>query len=100
MATIVNNSEEVRARVRGRLAPVFVGHDIYRQAGYTSNHPLGIARVGPVMDLCDALGWLPAEEFNASPRATEAELTRFHHPDYVAALRNACLTGRVESAVR
>ena len=80
--------------------PVFVGHDIYREAGYASHHPLGIARVGPVLDLCAALGWLEPGEYETSPRATDDALTRFHRPDYVAALREACAAGRVSPAVR
>jgi acetoin utilization protein AcuC len=72
-----------------RLAPLFVSHDVYRRFGYGRNHPLGIARVGPVEDLCRALGWLPAEAYRESPRATQEELAWFHAPDYVDALRAA-----------
>jgi len=67
--------------------PRFVSHEIYRQAGYGGNHPLAIARVGPVMDLCRALGWLPPGEYVESPVASFAELTRFHAADYVNAVR-------------
>lgn len=79
---------------------LFVGHDIYRRPAYGSLHPLAIARVETVADLCAALGWLPADEFRASPRADERELAAFHDPAYVAALREACAAGRVEPAVR
>lgn len=83
-----------------RLPPVFVGHDIYRHAGYASHHPLGIARVGPVMDLCDALGWFGPGEYHTSPRATDDELARFHDRDYIHALRDACARGKVDRDVR
>jgi acetoin utilization protein AcuC len=83
-----------------RLAPVFVGHDIYRHAAYGSNHPLAIPRVELVMDLCRALGWLAPDEFRASPRASEAELARLHAPQYVTALRRAAESGKVPHEVR
>ena len=79
---------------------VFVGHDVYRQAGYGGNHPLAIARVGPVMDLCRALGWLEGGAYRESPRASEAELAAFHSAEYVRALRLASASGRVDEAVR
>lgn len=79
------------------LAPVFVGHEIFRQAAYGSHHPLAIARVETVMDLCRALGWFADEEFRVSPRATDEELAWFHTPDYVSALRRAAEVGRVDA---
>ena len=69
------------------LPPVFVGHDIYRQAAYGSHHPLAIPRVETATDLCRALGWLGEGEFRSSPFATERQLARFHTPDYIEALR-------------
>lgn len=83
-----------------RLPAVFVGHEIYRQAAYGSNHPLAIPRVAPVMDLCRALGWLGPGEFHSSPRATERELAWFHTRDYVDALRRATEAGVVDIETR
>lgn len=83
-----------------RLPPVFVGHDIYRQPAYGNNHPLAIARVERVIDLCRALGWLQREEFRPSPRAGAAELARFHTPEYIAALRQATQEGKVDAQAR
>ena len=88
------------SRAHSRLAPLFVGHAIYRQAAYGSNHPLAIPRVELVMDLCSALGWLGESEFRASPRASTDQLAWFHAPDYVQALRQASETGRVDFDVR
>ena len=82
------------------LAPVFVGHEIYRRAGYGGNHPLAIARVGPVMDLCAALGWLPSSEYRESPRASDEQLAWFHSVEYVAALRRASDSGTVDTETR
>ena len=79
---------------------LFVGHDVYRQTGYRGNHPLAIARVGPVMDLCRALGWLPAGEYRESPRASEDELLWFHDAEYVRALQRASAAGAVDAATR
>jgi acetoin utilization protein AcuC len=82
------------------LRPVFVGHDIYRRPGYGGNHPLAIARVGPVMDLCTELGWLGDDSFRVSPRASEDELAWFHTADYVRALRRASEAGNVDALTR
>lgn len=80
--------------------PVFVGHEIYRQAAYGSHHPLAIPRVEAATDLCRALGWLVDGEFRLSPRAIEEQLAWFHTLDYVRALRHAAETGHVAHDVR
>lgn len=79
---------------------LFVGHEVYRQAGYRGNHPLAIARVGPVMDLCRALGWLPDAEYRQSPRASEEQLRWFHDAAYVQVLRKASDSGAVDAPTR
>ena len=79
--------------------PIFVSSEVYREVGYPANHPLAIARIAPVMDLCEALGWLP-QGYVDSPMADVATLTRFHDPAYVAALQDACTTGRVQPWMR
>jgi len=81
-------------------APVFVSHDVYRRTGYGGNHPLAIARVGPVMDLCETLGWLGGASYRASPQATEEQLAWFHAADYLRALRRASDTGAVSAEER
>jgi acetoin utilization protein AcuC len=83
-----------------RRGAVFIGHDIYRQAAYGNLHPLAIPRVETVVDLCRALGWFRAGEYEVSPRASEEALTAFHDPAYVAALRDASRDGRVDAAAR
>ena len=83
-----------------KLSPMFVGHEIYRQAAYGTNHPLAIPRVESVTDLCRALGWLGAEAFRESPRASEEQLMRFHSPEYIAALRRASESGKVDGETR
>ena len=82
------------------LPPVFVSHDIYRQAGYGANHPLAIARVGPVMDLCRVLGWLGEGAYRVSPQASEQQLAAFHALDYIRALQRASDSGRVDAETR
>lgn len=81
-------------------SPVFVGHEIYRQAAYGRNHPLAIPRVEAATDLCRALGWLEDGAFRPSPRASEDQLARFHSRAYIEALRSASRTGSVDAAVR
>jgi acetoin utilization protein AcuC len=50
---------------------------------------LAIPRVSTVTDLVHALGWLAAEAYVESPKATPGELARFHSDDYIAALQRA-----------
>ncbi|NIA67143.1 acetoin utilization protein AcuC [Pelagibius litoralis] len=69
--------------------PRFIGSEIYRRSTYGGRHPLAIPRVSTCMDLCRALGWLPEAAYIDSPRATPAQLTRFHDPAYVAAVQKA-----------
>lgn len=69
--------------------PLLIAHEIYRLSRYGRTHPLSIPRVSTVLDLTRALGWLPDAQYVESPRATDAQLARFHDPEYVAALRRA-----------
>ncbi|BBK37892.1 acetoin utilization protein AcuC [Allostella sp. ATCC 35155] len=77
--------------------PLLIGSDIYRRSRYGRRHPLSIARVSPTIDLARALGWLPDDAYVESPQATVAQLTRFHDPDYVAALIEAERTQRADA---
>jgi acetoin utilization protein AcuC len=86
--------------MRRTRPPVLVGHEIYRAAGYGANHPLAIARVGPVTDLCRTLGWLGDDSYRVSPCASEEQLAWFHTPGYVRALRQASAAGRVDTETR
>ena len=81
------------------LCPLFVGSEIYRRPAYGRNHPLAIPRVETAVDLCRCLGWLD-EDLRPSPQASFAELSRFHHPAYLDALRHADKVGCVSSEVR
>jgi acetoin utilization protein AcuC len=78
--------------------PLFIGSEIYRQTTIGRRHPLSIPRVSTVIDLARALGWLPDEVYIDSPRASAAELARFHDPAYVEVLRRAEREGRVSAA--
>jgi acetoin utilization protein AcuC len=78
----------------------FIGSDVYRSAAFGKHHPLSIIRVSGVADLCAMLGWLDDGLYRDSPRASEGQLTRFHDPDYVSALRRADELGRVDRDVR
>src|SRR4051794_30692234 len=71
------------------ITPLYVGSEIYRNSSYGPKHPLAVPRVSVCTDLCRALGWLPDAVYRDAPMATEADLIRFHHPAYVAALRQA-----------
>jgi acetoin utilization protein AcuC len=88
--------------VRGgpRLAPVFVASAFCRRPGFGDRHPLSIPRVSAVLDLCASLGWLDAESLRPAAAAGIDQLTSFHDPDYVEALRSSDAAGRVERDVR
>ena len=67
--------------------PIYVGSEIYRRSTYGPGHPLAIPRVSTCTDLIQALGWLEEGQYRDAPCATDAEITRFHDPDYLAALK-------------
>ena len=82
------------------MAPRIVASEVYRGSTYGPKHPLAIPRVPATLDLCAALGWLPDAQVLESPRATVAELARFHDPAYIAALQRAEAEQAVDAATR
>lgn len=80
--------------------PLFVSSEIYRRTGYGSNHPLAIQRIGTVLDLCDAMHWFDDAPYTDSDVASAEELTRYHSPEYVAALKEADRAGKVSTELR
>jgi acetoin utilization protein AcuC len=94
-----NDAMALRSGLK-RHTPLFVSSEVYRQTGYGSNHPLAIQRIGTVLDLCEALGWFADAPYVASTVASIEQLTRFHSPDYVAALQEADRTGKVSTQSR
>ncbi|MDO9637865.1 MAG: acetoin utilization protein AcuC [Pseudotabrizicola sp.] len=79
---------------------LFIGSEVYRGSSYGPAHPLRVPRVSTVMDLCRALGWLPAAQYRTSPRARAAALTHWHTPEYVAALQRAEADGTVTAGAQ
>ena len=77
-----------------------IGSEVYRGSTYGPKHPLAIPRVSTTLDLIRALGWHDPARSIDSPRASVAELTRFHTPDYIAALIRAEQTQAVDPADR
>jgi acetoin utilization protein AcuC len=71
------------------MTPLLIGSEIYRRSTYGPKHPLAIPRVSTTLDLVRALGWVEEGQYVDSPVASPEALTRFHHPDYVAALQRA-----------
>jgi acetoin utilization protein AcuC len=67
---------------------------------YGKNHPLAIPRVSLAVALIRAYGALAEEELLAPRKAADYELTKFHTPDYVLALKRSEALGRVSSAHR
>ena len=97
----VTMSTTVEEAASGRpLDPAFISSEVFRRPAFGDNHPLAIPRIGAVMDLCAALGWLEPGGYENSPRADTAALTRFHDPAYVAGLRRADQAGRADAGLR
>ncbi|RDD63964.1 acetoin utilization protein AcuC [Ferruginivarius sediminum] len=82
------------------MRPRFIGSEIYRHSSYGRKHPLAIPRVSTCIDLCRAMGWLPDEVYQDSPRATPAQLAHFHDSAYVAAVQAAEREQAVSDEVR
>ena len=80
--------------------PVLISSEIYRRPAFGTNHPLAIPRVATVMDLCDILGWRCDDAYHDSSQASRAQLSQFHDPDYIDAVREASAKGRAESDSR
>ncbi|HEX3349585.1 MAG TPA: acetoin utilization protein AcuC [Acetobacteraceae bacterium] len=70
-----------------RVRPVYIGSEIYRGSAYGPKHPLAIPRVSTCTDLIRAMAWLDDAMFVTAPMAEDAAMTRFHDPDYLAALK-------------
>jgi len=79
--------------------PRLIGSEIYRRSSYGGRHPLAIPRVSLMLDLVRALGWLPESAYMDAPRATPAELERFHDPAYIEAVQRAEADRRVDAEV-
>lgn len=79
---------------------LFVGSEIYRQPAFGKHHPLSGPRIAVVMELCEQLGWMSPRSFRVSEPADESTLARFHHPDYIAAIRQADACGTVSAEAR
>jgi acetoin utilization protein AcuC len=80
--------------------PFLIGSEIYRGSTYGPKHPLAIPRVSTTLDLIRAMGWVAPGQYIDSPRATPEQLTRFHTPDYVAALVRAEAEQAVSPEIR
>ncbi len=70
-------------------SPRYIGSEIYRRSSYGPKHPLAVPRVSVCTDLIRAMGWLDPARYHDAPMASIEALTRFHDPDYIAALRRA-----------
>jgi acetoin utilization protein AcuC len=95
---IRHSSQAETAIVMAR--PVFVSHPVFEQAGYMRLHPLAIGRVGPVIRVCRALGWLDEGNFREASPASPEDLAGFHDPHYLAALMRVSEIGTASAEDR
>ncbi|HKJ87334.1 MAG TPA: acetoin utilization protein AcuC, partial [Gammaproteobacteria bacterium] len=79
---------------------VFFGAARYRRPSYNDNHPLGIPRVSLTVDLLQAYGALPGEEYRESRQAADYELGWFHTSEYLRAARRIEASGRTSAEDR
>ncbi len=86
--------------IQKMFKPIFIGSEIYRGSSYGVNHPLSIPRVPTVIDLCNALGWLPRTQYLTSPQAKIETLQVFHSSHYLEALQAAERNGYVTDEER
>jgi len=82
-----------------RLAPLYIGAEIYAHAAFPPPHPLAIPRAGAVEAMCRALGWLDGV-YVTSPVADLADLARYHDAEYIAAVARADREQRADAAAR
>jgi acetoin utilization protein AcuC len=78
-----------------RPRPLYIGSEIYRHSTYGPKHPLAIPRVSTTTDLIRAMGWLDPGCAVEAPMATDQQITRFHDPGYLAALKRTEAAQRV-----
>ena len=69
---------------------LFITNPVFRRPGFGQHHPLSTSRQSALLDLCEAMAWLPAERRRIAPLADRALLERFHAPHYLDALETAC----------
>lgn len=86
------------ALLQAARGALFVWNPIFREPTHKPPHPLAIPRASAAFDLASACSWLDASNTVASSPATDAEICRFHDPDYLACLRRAERDGVVTSA--
>ena len=79
---------------------MLIGSELHRHSSFGSWHPLSVPRVTVALDLIRAMRWIDPDHYIDAPMAEPAEVTRFHDPGYVAALRAAEAEQRVSDAVR
>ena len=85
--TALNNDCATRSGDSG--SPMMVVSPIFRQPAFGRHHPLSIARVETVYDLCRCLGWFDDSIVAVCEPAPMEEILRFHSAPYVAALERA-----------
>ncbi|MFZ5608754.1 MAG: acetoin utilization protein AcuC [Pseudomonadota bacterium] len=79
---------------------VYVTSPIFRNPAFGAHHPLSHGSGAIATELCASLGWLDDAAVHVSSAASVAELRRFHHDDYIAALRGCEEAGLVSRAAR
>jgi acetoin utilization protein AcuC len=78
----------------------FLTHPVFRRPGFGRHHPLSGRRQAAVLELCEALGWLSAEQIEIAPLAGRQMLERLHAPHYLDALSAAAATMTATPEVR
>jgi acetoin utilization protein AcuC len=79
---------------------LFVTHPAFRRPGFGMHHPLSTMRHPALLDLCEAMGWLPPDLVRVAPLPGRATLERFHTPVYLDTLEAAARTMTASPEIR
>ena len=79
---------------------LFVASPVYCAASFGRGHPLSFPRIGILLDLCNALGWLTNGRLRQSSEASKSQLMQFHDLAYIEILQAADQVGHVDRRVR
>jgi acetoin utilization protein AcuC len=89
-----------RSHLTAPRPALLVTHPVFRQPGFGRHHPLSIPRHAALLDVCEAMGWLPPDLVRIAPLPGRATLERFHTPDYLDALEAAARAMTASPEVR
>ena len=83
---MINNFNEPERKHSG---PLLLTHPLFQSQLHPEYHPLRIHRVGPFINILEALDWLSPDECRVIVPISRSVQEGFHTPDYLDALESA-----------